>query len=364
MGGRRLSIPRIVSVVMTHTCPSCGATGIPEDALVCSCGAPLADDVRPEVLVELIPPDAEPPHIDAPPSADRSRRRVVRYGIGVMVSVLVAVMVVISSRGDFDALPGAIPGTSSSTPQAPLASTATSTIEPTTSSSVAASTSTTTALRPPPQVILPTGSTPVVPEPVATLLRDTAILDYDDFTEESDRWSLDGFAGRWEMLPDRIIVGTRTTIGGGGLLSNFAVEPGTAVMFRASYSVRTKAQALLVSGAVGDSGYRRFGLRMGAEPDPDAVVTEHYEGAVEITGLVSLPDLVLEAGHEYYVMFAVEEGGTFALGVWPVDGDGSAIEIRDFGASWARRSWAVHIGVREGILNVFEFWMVQFSSIG
>ncbi len=348
---------------MTHTCPSCGATGIPEDALVCSCGASLVDDTRPEVLVELILPDAEPPHIDSPHPAGISRRRVVRYGIGIVVALLVAVVVVISSRGDFDALSSAVPGASPNASQVPLVST-TSTPEATTSSSVATTTSTTTALRPPPQVILPTGSTPVVPDPVASLLRDTALVDYDDFTEDSDRWDLDGFAGRWEMLPDRIIVGTRTTIGGGGLLSNFAVEPGTAVVFRISYSVRTKAQALLVSGAVGDVGYRRFGLRMGGEPDPDAVVTEHYEGAEEITGLVSLPDLVPEAGHEYYVMLAVEEGGTFALGVWPVDGIGSAIEIRDFGVSWARRSWAVHIGVREGILSVFEFWMVQFSTIG
>jgi len=348
---------------MTHTCPSCGANGIPEDALVCSCGASLVDDTRPEVLLERIPPDAEPPHIDSPRPAGRSRRRVLRYGIGVIVVVLVAVVVVISSRGDFDALSSALPGTSPTTSPAPLVST-TSTPEATTTSSVAITTSTTTALRPPPQVILPAGSTPAVPGQVAALLRDTALVDYDDFTEDSDRWSLDGFAGRWELLSDRIIVGTRTTIGGGGLLSNFAVEPGTAVVFRISYSVRTKAQALLVSGTVGDSEYRRFGFRMGAEPNPDAVVTEHYEGAVEITGLFSVPDLVPEVGHEYYVMLAVEEGGTLALGVWPVDGDGSAIEIRDFGASWAGRSWAVHIGVREGILNVFEFWMVEFSSIG
>ena len=331
--------------------------------MVCSCGSPLVDDTQPEILVELIPPDAEPPHINSPPPAGRLGRGVSRLGIGIVVAALVVAAIVISSRGDFDALPIAA-GTSPSTSQAPLVSTTTSTSESNTSPSAVTTTSTTTALLPPPQVTLPTGSTPTVPNPVTTLLRDTALVGYDDFIAESDRWDLDGFAGRWETLPDRIIIGTRTTTGGGGLLSNFAVEPGTAVVFRVSYSVRTKAQALLVSGAVEDSGYRRFGLRMGAEPDPDAVVTEHYEGAVEITGLVSVPDLVPKVGHEYYVMLAVEEGGTLAFGVWPVDGDGSAIEIRDFGASWSRRSWSVHIGVREGILSVFEFWMVEFSSIG
>ncbi len=348
---------------MTHTCPSCGATGIPEDALVCSCGASLVDDTRPEVLVELIPPDAEPPHVDSPRPADLSRRRVLKYGTGVVAAAIVAVVVVISSQGDFDALPSAA-GTSSSTSTSPVVSTTTATSEPTTSSSAATSSSTTTALRPPPQVILPTGSAPAVPGQVAALLRDTELLDYDDFAEESERWDFAGFAGRWEMLPDRIIVGTRTTIGGGGLRSNFAVVPGTAVVVRISYSVRTAAQALLDSGAVGDSGYRRFGLRMGAEPNPDAVVSEHYEATAEVTGFASIPDLVPEVGHEYYVMLAVGDEGTLAFGVWPVDGDGSAIEIRDFGVLWSGRSWRMHVGVREGILNVFEFWMVEFSSLG
>jgi len=196
------------------------------------------------------------------------------------------------------------------------------------------------------------------------LLRDTRILDYDDFAKESDRWDFAGFAGRWETLPDRIVVGTRTTTAGGGLRSNFAVPPGTAVVLRVSYSVRTAAVALLDAGAVGDSGYRRFGLRIGAEPNPDAVVSEHYEATEEVTGLASIPDLVPQVGHEYYVMLAVADTGTLAFGVWPVDGDGSAIEIRDFGELWSGRTWRMHVGVEEGILSVFEFWMVEFSDIG
>ncbi len=196
------------------------------------------------------------------------------------------------------------------------------------------------------------------------MLSDTRILDYDDFTEDSDRWDFAGFAGRWETLPDRIIVGTRTTIAGGGLRSNFAVLPGTAVVLRVSYSVRTTALALLDAGAVGDSGYRRFGLRLGAEPNPDAVVSEHYEAKEEVTGLASIPDLVPKVGREYYVMLAVADAGTLAFGVWPVDGDGSAIEIRDFGVRWSGRTWRMHAAVDEGILSVFEFWMIEFSDIG
>jgi len=148
------------------------------------------------------------------------------------------------------------------------------------------------------------------------------------------------------------------------LLSNFAVVPGTAVVLRVSYSVRTAAKAFLDSGAVGDSGYRRFGLRMGADWHADAVVAEHYSGATELTELDPVGDLVPRPGQEYYVILAVDESGTLGFGVWAVGSDAYAIEIRDYGDPWATRSWRMHAGVDEGILNIFEFWLVEFSSIG
>lgn len=350
---------------MAHTCPNCGATGIPNEALRCPCGADLADDATPDVVIELVQPDAEPSHLDAPSPSGGGRRRVLRYAIGAVVVGLVAAFVVVSSGGDLDVLSVASSAVTTPTSQPARVSTTTSVTEPasTTTSITSTTTSITVASAPPASVTIPVDSAPAVPGAVAALLGEVGILDHDDFTGDLDRWDLVGYAGLWETLPGRIIVGTRTTTAGGGLRSNFAIEPGTAVVLRISYSVRTAAKTFLDSGTVGDRDYRRFGLRMGADWQPEAVVSEHYDGAVEITGFAPIGDLVPKAGNEYYVVLAVDDGGTLAFGVWPVDGFGYAIEIRDLGAPWAGRSWRVHAGVDEGILSVFEFWLVEYGGI-
>ncbi len=343
---------------MKRTCLNCGATDIPDDALVCSCGSgDLAAGAVPEVLIELVAPET-----DAWWPPETARSRVLRYSVAAVVVGFVVAVVINSSHGDLGALTVAPSDTAPG--QQPIAVATTTT--PTTASitSTTMSTTSTTAETPSSSGTVPSVSPSAIPPAITSLLSETRVLDHDDFTDDLDRWDLAGFAGRWETLPGRIVVGTRTTAAGGGLLSDFAIEPGTAVMLRTSFSVRTAAKAFLDSGAVGDSGYRRFGLRMGAEWHAEAVVTEHYEGATELTDLAPVGDLVPRVGQEYYVVLAVDDDGTLAFGVWPVDGAGHAVEIRDYGASWAARSWRMHVGVDEGILNVFEFWLVGFSSVG
>jgi len=207
-----------------------------------------------------------------------------------------------------------------------------------------------------------------LPDVVGSFVTGVEIVDYDDLSRLSGVVTVDGELGRTE---DGLRITGFEPDGGSAAFVHGSpgdLSEGDAIVFRFSYEPDTSLVFVLENHTTfATPGYHRFGFRMGAEWQPDTVLSEHWDGEAEITGFAPVGDLLLTPGAEdtqYVALIALAEGGRFVLGVWQ---DAATltrvVDEREFGEGW-QEGFGFYLAVESGTLTLHEHWRIEFDGVG
>ena len=335
-------------------CPNCQNT-VPDTANVCGyCGTRLRAPAPPPTPVQPPPqPPSQP--IAAPPPAPIApayippastapvlRKRTIAVwvwivGIGMAFAVIWAVFFSNININLGSAQPTSPPTTAiQSQPQ----NTAVPPKSPT-----AVSLPTKTTAPKPSSIPLPIG--------VSSYLIGAKILAFDDFSEQDSIWE----TTKGVQWSGGIIKLTGASPFATGVYRN-PLEKGQALLFLMDYSGASNFTILAEKGEWQKEGFRRYGTNFHSRAQTDI-----WEGPQNLGGTVLDGNLRFEEGRKFYVLIALDGENEFATVIWDADNPGTHLLFRNGRKSnWPTGGWNFAIQVDEGIVTLYDFFLLKFNE--